>query len=156
MSNSTITGLFQLFLDQLRSVQSSAYGRHLIPPPGQQQLGGLPPHHLRRSQDDLDRLTDALRRHGIECTSTLRHAYTSYASKQHDASAGSGILKRIGSGKKMIIRYCVERIDWQIFCGFGRRKQPRRRSRSRRGFQVRQLHSQVSPCSTRLHRSPMQ
>ena len=58
-----------------------------------------PPHHLQRSGDDLDRLTSALKRHGIECTSTLRHAYSAYANKtaapgrrlfrQNSHSAGS-------------------------------------------------------------------
>jgi hypothetical protein len=59
-----------------------------------------PPHHLQRSEDELDRLTNALKRHGIECTQTLRHAYSTYTNKtatsgrklfrQTSHSAGSG------------------------------------------------------------------
>ena len=79
------------YTDQLRSLQTASRMSSAAPPP---------PHHLQRSEDELDRLTNALKRHGIECTSTLRHAYSAYANKtassarrlfrQTSHSAGSG------------------------------------------------------------------
>ena len=45
-----------------------------------------PPQYLQKSEDELDRLTNALKRHGIECTSNLRHAYSAYANKTATSS----------------------------------------------------------------------
>ena len=45
-----------------------------------------PPSYLQKSEDELDRLTNALKRHGIECTSTLKHAYSAYANKNATSS----------------------------------------------------------------------
>ena len=61
-------------LDQLRSLQQAS------------RMNAPPPHYLQKSEDELDRLTNALKRHGIECTSTLKHAYSAYANKTTTSS----------------------------------------------------------------------
>ena len=86
-----ISSIFFQHLDQLRSLQQAS--RMTAPPAANE--------YLQRSEDELDRLTLALKRHGIECTSTLRHAYSAYASKtatsarrlfrQTSRSAGNGV-----------------------------------------------------------------
>ena len=62
-----------LWLDQLRSLQQASRMT-------------APPSYLQKSEDELDRLTNALKRHGIECTSTLKHAYSAYANKTTTSS----------------------------------------------------------------------
>ena len=62
-----------LRLDQLRSLQQASRMT-------------APPSYLQKSEDELDRLTNALKRHGIECTSTLKHAYSAYANKNATSS----------------------------------------------------------------------